>query len=120
MAATAEVVIAERTVVVRELTTTDVRDWMRTIELGTRTCDPAGDALFEDVGIEDMAIMSDADAAWMSGLGPSELRPLADLCKKVNPHFFRLRAVVQAAQVAQIRALLAGAQESTLNGASPP
>lgn len=112
MSAQAQIVIADRTVTVRELTVAEVRDWLREVEQGLRPVDPAGDALFEDVCLADIGVMSDAGAEWLSQFKPSELQPLADLCKKVNPHFFRLRAVIQAAHVAQVRAILSGRQES--------
>lgn len=108
MAATAEVTVAGRLVTVRELTVAEVRDWVAEVELGTREIDPAGESLFENMGLADIARLSDAPADWLAGFGPSELQTLADLCQKVNPHFFRLRAVIQAARVAQVRALLSG------------
>jgi len=108
MAATAEITVAGRLITVRELTVIEVRDWVTEIENGTRLIDPAGDALFEQMSLADVVLMSDAPADWLDTFGPSELQPLADLCRTVNPHFFRLRAVVQAARVAQVRALLSG------------
>lgn len=120
MAATADVTIGDLTVTVRELTVAEVRDWVREIEIGTRPIDPAGDALFEDVCLGDMALMSNASGDFLAGFGPSELQPLADLCKKVNPHFFRLRAVVQAAHAAQVRAILSVHQESQSKTTAAP
>jgi hypothetical protein len=38
----------------------------------------------------------------------------------VNPHFFRLRAVVQAAHIAQVRGLLSGHQESQSSKTAAP
>lgn len=115
MAATAEVTIAGRLVTVKEMTVTDVREWVKAIETGILPVDPGGAATFEDVGLLDMALMSDAPADWLAGFAPSELQPLADLCKKVNPHFFRCRAVVQAAHIAHVRALITGAPASPSN-----
>ena len=120
MPATVDLVINDRTVTVRELTVAEVRDWVREIEVGVRPVDPAGDALFDDVCLADIALMTDASGDWLAGFGPSELQPLADLCKKVNPHFFRLRAVVQAAHIAQVRGLLSGHQESQSSKTAAP
>lgn len=120
MPATAVIEVAGRTVTVRELTVAEVRDWVREVEIGARPVDPAGDALFEDVCLADIALMSDASGDFLADQLPSEIRPLADLCKKVNPHFFRLRAVVQAAHIAQVRALLSGPQESPSNKTAAP
>ena len=110
MTAAASVTVADKEITVRELTVMEVRDWVKSIEQGVRVVDPAGDALFIDVTLTDIALMSDADADWLATFGPSELEPLADLCRKMNPHFFRVRAVVQAAQAAHLRAILLGAQ----------
>lgn len=115
MAATAELTLEGRAIVVTELTVSDVRDWIKSIEDGTLPVDPAGSAVFEDVGLIDMALMSDAPAPWLATLAPSQLQPLADLCKKVNPHFFRCRAVVQAAHIAHVRALINGASAARSN-----
>lgn len=112
MALTIPVEVSGRTVTVSEMTVAEVRDWVTAIEAGTLPVDPAGNAAFDDVGILDMALMSDADHEWMMTLAPSDLAPLADACRKANPHFFRVRAVVQAAHIAQVRAIL--------NGAAPP
>jgi len=116
---TAEIKVESRTVIVRELTVAEVRAWVKSIEEGTRQIDPAGDALFDDITLGDIALMSDAPADWLAGFGPSVLDPLAALCKKVNPHFFRVRAVVQAALIAHTRALIAG-QPVQQSSAPPP
>lgn len=112
MAASADIIIGDTPVTVRELTVAEVRDWAREIECGGREIDPAGDALFDDVTAADIRLMSNATSDVLDGL-PSEIRPLADLCKKVNPHFFRLRAVYQAAHLAQIRSILSGQSAKT-------
>ena len=71
-----------------------------------------------DITLADMALMSDAPGEWLASFGPSHLEPLAALCKKVNPHFFRVRAVVQAALIAHTRAILAGPSVAT--SSTPP
>lgn len=118
MSATARVICGGSEITVRELTVIEVRDWLKGIEAGTTAIDPAGDALFADVSLADIALMSDAPAEWLAQFGPSVIEPLAELCKKMNPHFFRLRTVVQAAHIAQVRALLSG-QPETIPSATP-
>jgi len=115
MAVSVEIMLGDRPVTVKEMTVTDVRDWVKAIEAGTLPIDPAGNATFEDVGLLDMALMSDAPLDWLAGFAPSDLQPLAELCQKVNPHFFRCRAVCQAAHIAHVRALITGAPVSTSN-----
>jgi len=117
---TASVIVSDKEITVKELTVMDVRAWIMSIENGTRKIDPAGDSLFADVTLADIALMSDAGEEWLAQFGPSALEPLAELCKKMNPHFFRLRAVVQAAQVANIRELMSGLQESPSSAMPAP
>lgn len=118
MAASAVIELAGQSLTVRELTVAACRDWLREIEAGLRPVDPAGDALFEQITLGDLAVMCDADPDWLAGFTPSELQPLADLCRQVNPHFFRLRAVVQAAYYGQVRELLSVASAATSSAMS--
>ncbi len=94
MAATKVVELAGTQVTVKELTVAQVRDWLVEIESGV-TVDPLGSMVFEDCSLDDLARMSDATAAVMESLTYSELLPLRDACKALNPHFFRVRAAVQ-------------------------
>ena len=73
-------------VTVRELTFADVRDWLRRREI-LKSCDVIHALAFEDFGIDDLAEMSDATTEEMEACAPSELKPLIEACKALNPHF---------------------------------
>ena len=108
MALTSQVHLGPRVVTVRELTFADVRDWLRRREI-LKSCDVIHALAFEDFGIDDLAEMSDATTEEMESCAPSELKPLVEACKALNPHFFRTRAAL--AQAA--RATLANAAQQT-------
>lgn len=86
MALTSQVHLGPRVVTVRELTFADVRDWLRRREI-LKSCDVIHALAFEDFGIDDLAEMSDATTEEMEACAPSELKPLIEACKALNPHF---------------------------------
>lgn len=94
MAATRVVDLPCGKVTVRELTVADVRTWLVEAEAGTEV-DPLGSMVFDDCSLSDLVRMSDADKDALEGLTYSELLPLRDACKVLNPHFFRVRAALQ-------------------------
>ena len=59
---------------------------------------PYGDLVAQRVqrfaSLDDLARMSDATAEALEGFTTSELEPLRDACKALNPHFFRVRAAL--------------------------
>lgn len=90
MAATAEITLGEHTVTVRELSVAEVRNWVVEAESGAEV-DPLRTLVFEDCSLDDLARMCDLPAEAMEAFGPLELAPLRDKCKRLNPHFFRVR-----------------------------
>ena len=93
MAASRTVELAGRTVTVRELTVGQVRDWLVEVESGKRV-DPLQALAFDGFGLDDLAQMADATAADLEAYTPSELQPLIDAARGLNPHFFRVRAAL--------------------------
>ena len=90
------VTIGKRAVSVRELTVKEQRDWLKSLSDKDRMKGEANDLLvghnlFEDVSLDDLALMSDLTLDEMQDLKPSEITPLYDECKRVNSHFFGLR-----------------------------
>lgn len=81
------------TATVRELTVAEVRDWVAEIESGANV-DPLRSMVFDDCGLDDLARMSDADAAVLESFTASELEPLRGACKALNPYFFKVRAIL--------------------------
>lgn len=92
---------------VRELTVAEVRDWLLKREIGAPV-DPVYALALDDCSLEDIAMMTDRSADELA-VEPSELADLVALCKRINPHFFRVRAAlvstaraaVEAARLAQ-------------------
>jgi hypothetical protein len=100
MPATHRVTIGERTVTVRELTVREVRDWALRVDAGLIPLDAVGQFALPDCTLSDLIEMSDATAELLDDLAPSELEQIAEVARKLNPHFFKLRAALSgAAQV---------------------
>ena len=78
-------------VAVRELTIAEVRSALITDEaIG----DWVQSLVFDGFGLGDLLAQCDASAADLERFTPSELAPLVDACKDLNPFFFRVRAVL--------------------------
>lgn len=84
----------EEFVVVRELTFKEVRDWLAEVEAQTQR-DPVHATAFEDLGLDDLARVVGWSCSRLETYTPSQLKPVVDAAKKLNPHFFRLRAALQ-------------------------
>ena len=78
-------------VVVRELTVAEVRNALLTDEA---VGDPLQSMVFDGFGLGDLLAQCDASAADLERFTPSELAPLVDACRELNPFFFRVRAVL--------------------------
>ena len=78
-------------VVVRELTVAEVRNALLTDEA---VGDPLQSLVFDGFGLGDLLAQCDASAADLERFTPSELAPLVDACRELNPFFFRVRAVL--------------------------
>lgn len=97
MPATLPIQIGERTVTVRELTVREVRDWSVQIDTGLRQIDPVGEMALPDCSLADLLMMCDADAELLEGCTAAALEQIAERARKLNPHFFRLRAALAGA-----------------------
>jgi hypothetical protein len=93
VAATSVVELPDLLVTVRELTVAEVRDWVAELEAGAKV-DPLRSLVFGDCGLDDLARMCDVSAGSLERFGNSDLEPLRDACKALNPHFFRVRAAL--------------------------
>ena len=113
MPATRQVQIGERTITVRELTFAEVRDWLVETEAGADQ-DPLHALALDDCGLADLTRMCDASAAEFESCTPSDIAPLVDAAKKLNPHFFRVRAALSGVA----RLMLSEAQQ--LASSAPP
>ena len=93
MPATRLIELPGLSVTARELTVAEVRAWVVEMEAGTPV-DPLRAMVFEDCSLDDLARMSDRSAEELERFSVSELEPLRELCKALNPHFFRVRAAL--------------------------
>lgn len=94
MSATLTVLVGNEEVVVRELTFNEVRDWLAEVEAQTHR-DPVHATAFEDIGLDDLARVVDWSVSSLETCTPSQLNPVVEAAKKLNPHFFRLRTALQ-------------------------
>ncbi len=89
------VTIQELIVTVNELTVSDVRDWLKSMS-EREDFDIVNAGLFkaENCTIDDLLFMTDIDKAELDQLTPTQIILIIDKAKKVNPHFFALRAMI--------------------------
>lgn len=119
MAVRQSVSVCGKFYMVRELTVEEVRDWIVSVENNTRPTDPVGDFIFDDIAVSELAMMCDVDPAEFDNCRPSELHPLVQVAKELNPHFFRVRAVVSAALSAMVAEIVASDPLKSRDPASP-
>jgi len=79
----------------RELTVTEIRDWLKSMEAQVQAPDLVGDSLLPQFTLDDLERMTDATPETLAGMTPSELRQLGDDCKAVNADFFDLRERIE-------------------------
>ena len=115
MAASEKIQIGDKSVAVRELSISEVRNWVVETEAGA-SVDPLRALVFDDCSLDDLARMCDLQAAEMEQFGPLELAPLRDKCKAFNPHFFKVREAL----IGVSRALQQGLDSLISTGPSSP
>lgn len=83
-----------RQVKIRELTVGEIRAWLAGLETDNSNApaDLVDLALFEDVTLADLRLMTDVTADEISTAAPSELAQLFAEARAVNAGFFGLRA----------------------------
>jgi hypothetical protein len=93
MAAARLAAVGALAVTVRELTFSEVRDWLVETETGQDE-DPLHALALEECSLADLARMSTISVGELEGYAPSDLAELIAACKALNPHFFRVRAAL--------------------------
>lgn len=83
-----------RVVTVKELTVGEVRAWV-TESAATPWRDPIHATVWEDLGLDELARMTDSTADELEAFSPTELQPVVEAARNLNPAFFRLRAALQ-------------------------
>ena len=96
MAAKRIVEVGSLAITVRELFFEEVRDWLVVAESGA-TDDAILALAFDECSLSDIAYMSDVKAVQLEKFAPSELGELVNVCKELNPHFFRVRTALSGA-----------------------
>lgn len=104
MALRERVPVGAMSVEVRELTVAEVRDWLLAREVGAPV-DPVYALALDDCSLEDIAAMCSTPAEQLAGAAPSDLEGLVAACRRINPHFFRVRAVLNSAALLNLSAL---------------
>lgn len=98
MAATLKVTLASLSasldITVRELTVSEVRDWLTESEAASYR-DPVQALALPGLGLDELARMTDARASALEAFAPSELEELLAAARSLNPHFFRLRSALE-------------------------
>ena len=95
MSAALTVLVGNEEITVRELTFKEVRDWLAEVQAQTER-DPVHALAFEDLGLDDLARFVDWSIGRLETCTPSQLRPVVDAAKRLNPLFFsRIREALQ-------------------------
>lgn len=81
-------------VTVRELTVAEVRAWV-TESAASTFRDPVQAMVWDDLGLDELARMCDVGSSELEAFSPSELAPVLEAARSLNPAFFRLRAALQ-------------------------
>lgn len=102
-----EVEIADRKVVVVELTVGEIRAWLASAQADGG--DIVDALLFEEFDPDALVRMTNLSAADIDAMTPSELTELAGHCREVNRDFFAMRQRMVKAQ----QTLLAGISNAT-------
>lgn len=109
MALTQLVTVGALAITVKELTVREVREWATKVDLGLIPFDAVRHLTLDECSVDDLLVMSDANGDDLDTLAPSEFAPLMDACRKLNPHFFRVRAAMAGAALVmekQVRQVL--------------
>lgn len=80
-----------RTIIVRELTVGETRNWYKSLVAGEMFGDWVQETALEDIGLVDLAYMTDATPDDLEDLTCRELMEIATTARALNPAIFRLR-----------------------------
>ena len=94
-AATQVVQVGEQTITARELTFSEVRAWLVEATASTQR-DPVQALAFPGLGLDELSRMCDAPVEVLETFAASELTPLVDAARSLNPPFFRVRRLLMA------------------------
>lgn len=95
-------------VTVRELTLGEVRAWAHRVDAGLVEIDVIASGIVPDCELTDLFEMSSLTAAQADELTAAEINRVADVARKLNPHFFAYRTALTGA----VRAMQAELQQT--------
>lgn len=104
-----------KTITVHEMTTAELRTWWNGIAAPGGPCDIASEYAVPGISLGDLAMLCHCEVADFDDLTASELAPIAEAARELNPHFFRLRESLAEAS-ARVLELLTEAYTATAQG----
>ena len=87
-----EILLGSISVTVRELTVSQVRNWLSAMVQPSGQHDIVDQAFFDDCALSDLQRMTSLSSEQIDQLRPSQLREVIALCKELNPDFFGFMA----------------------------
>lgn len=84
------------TITVHELSVGEVRAWLTEMAAQVQR-DPLHALAFEDIGLDELARMTDWTVKKLERFAPSQLAEVLRVARRLNPDFFRIRGVLIAA-----------------------
>ena len=91
---TRTVTLDARTFTAYELNINDLRTWYSNVAMPGGSCDVVNEMAVPDIGLDDLALMCHCEVVDFDALTYRELVQISTAAKEVNPHFFRMRAMI--------------------------
>ena len=107
--------IQSKTFTVREMSVTELRAWWNNIATPGHACDVCNEYAVPGISLDDLAMLCDVDVSEFDEFTASDLAPLSEVARELNPHLFRLRETVAEAS-ARVLAVLTEAYQAVAQG----
>lgn len=85
---------ADKTFIVREMSVNEVRIWWDNVRSPCHERDITNESAVPGISLDDLAMICGCTVEEFDDMRPSELAPLVEAAKELNPHFFRLRELI--------------------------
>lgn len=105
MPKTFQVNAKNKTFTVHDMTIAELRIWWDGIAAPGSPCDIASEYAVPGISLDDLAMLCHCELADFDDLTASELAPIAEAARELNPHFFRLRESVAEASARVLQLL---------------
>lgn len=77
-----------------EMSVEEIQAWYQALALPGEPCDIVGEYAIPGISLKDLALICHCPALDFDPLTYRELERIADGARELNPHFFRLRALI--------------------------